>query len=124
VKIAIARLAILFALLVPLVSCERHAAASSEATALRDATGTDALLMAKSGSTLAAVSALNSLDSGDLKVARSTLEAQVVSGLAVLKGMQPEKTPVSAAMVDEAVAEAEAYLTKHNLAAPALPEKN
>jgi len=77
--------------------------------------------MTKAGSTLAAVSALNSLDNGDLKVARSTLEAQLVSGIAVLRGMEPEKTPVSAAMVDEAVAEAEAYLKKHNLSAPALP---
>jgi hypothetical protein len=123
-KIAIFTLAILLAFLVPLAGCEKQAAASNEVTALREATATDALLLAKAGSTLAAVSALNSLDNGDLKVARSTLEAQVVSGVAVLKGMEPQKTPASAAMVDEAVVEAEAYFTKHNLAVPALPASN
>jgi hypothetical protein len=117
-KITIRTLAIFIPILFPLMSCEKQAVAPSEVAA------TDALLMAKAGSTLAAVSALGSLDNGDLEVARSTLEAQVVSGLAVLKGMEPEKTPVSAIMVDEALAEAEAYLKKHNLPAPALPKNN
>lgn len=123
-KIAISTLAILSALSVSLASCEKQSAASNEATVLREATATDALLLAKAESTMAAVSALNSLDNGDLKVARSTLEAQVVSGVAVLKGMEPEKTSVSAAMVDEAVTEAEAYLFKHDLAVPALPARD
>jgi hypothetical protein len=120
VKIAGLMSAILFASLIPmhLASCGKLAASSSDATA------TDAWLMAKAEATSSAVSALESLDKGDIKVARSTLEAQVVSGIAVLRGMEPEKTPVSAVMVDEAVAEAEAYLKKHNLSVPEPAARN
>ena len=52
------------------------------------------------------------------------LEAQIVNGIAVLSGMEPEKTPVSATKVDEAVAEAEPYLKKHDLSVPAQPAKD
>ena|SRR5688572_13542084 len=114
-KLACSMSAIVLALLVPLhlASCAKLAANP------KDATATDALLMAKAESTSSAVSALKSLDKGDVKVARSTLEAQVVSGLTVLRAMQSEKTPVSAEMIDEAISEAEDYLKSHNRTAPA-----
>jgi hypothetical protein len=113
-KIKTCALAILFALsnTLHLSGCEEMA------TSTKDATATDALLMAKASSTSSAISALNSLDKGEVKVARSTLEAQVVSGLTVLRAMQSEKTSVSAEMIDEAISEAEDYLKRHNLSAP------
>ena len=80
--------------------------------------------MAKAESTSSAVSALKSLDNGDVKVARSTLEAQLVGGLTVLKAMESEKTPVSGEMIDSAIAEAEEYARGHNLSVPAPPAKN
>jgi len=119
-KIGIYTPVILLALLISLhlAGCEKTA------TSPNDVTATDALLMAKAASTSSAVSALNSLDRGDLKVARSTLEAQVVSGITVLRAMESEKTAASAEMIDEAISEAEAYLTRHNLSAPAPSAKN
>jgi hypothetical protein len=112
--------AILFALLVPLhlAGCEKTE------TSPRDASATDALLMAKAESTSSAVSALKSLDIDDVKVARSTLETQLVGGLTVLKAMESEKTPVSAKMIDSAIAEAEDYARSHNLSFPESPAKN
>jgi hypothetical protein len=90
----------------------------------RDASSTDALLMAKAEATSSAVSALKSLDSGDVKVARSTLEVQLVGGLTVLKAMKSEKTSASKEMIDSAIAEAEEYARAHNLSVPAPPAKN
>ena len=112
--------AILFAVLISL----QLAGCEEAKTSPRDASATDALLMAKAESTSSAVSALKTLDNGDVKVARSTLEAQLVGGLTVLKAMESEKTPVSGEMIDEAIAEAEEYARAHNLAMPASPAKN
>jgi hypothetical protein len=111
---------ILCALLIPL----QLAGCQEAKTSPRDASATDALLMAKAESTSSAVSALKSLDNNDVKVARSTLEAQLVGGLTVLKAMESEKTPVSTKMIDSAIAEAEEYARSHNLSLPGPPAKN
>jgi len=112
--------AILFALLISL-----HLAGCEKAEINpRDASATDALLMAKAQSTSSAVAALKALDADDIKAARYTLEAQVVNGLTVLKAMESEKTPISGEMIDEALAEAKEYAQSHNLSVPELPAKN
>ena len=112
--------AILFALLIPLklAGCEKAQINP------RDASSTDALLMAKAQSTSSAVSALKALDGGDIKAARYVLEAQVVNGLTVLKAMESEKTPISGEMIDEALAEAEEYARSHNLSVAVPAAKN
>lgn len=72
----------------------------------------DALLVSKAESVSAAISTLDSLDKGEVAVARSTLKAQVKSGLNVLRHMKSEQVGASTQFVDNAIAEAEAYLAK------------
>ena len=118
-KIYIPTAAVVFAMLVAfhLVGCNKIE------TDPRDASATDALLVSKAQSTSSAVSALNSLDNGDVKVARSTLEAQVISGITVLRALESEQTSASAEVIAQAINEAEAYMKRHGLTVPAPSEK-
>ena len=77
-----------------------------------------ALLVANANSVSVAVSALDSLDRGEIDVARSTLEGEVKAGLTVLHSMEPLPTMPDAdvaAMVRDSIAEGDAYAKKRNL---------
>jgi len=67
--------------------------------------------MAHANSVSAAISALQSIESGELDVARSTLEAEVKSGLAVIYALSPDliANEREKALVEETIREAEGY---------------
>jgi hypothetical protein len=77
------------------------------------------LLIARAQAVSAATSALESIDRGEIDVARSTLEAQVTSGLTVLYSLREDvKTQAKAdevQLIDGAIQEAEDYASRKKL---------
>ena len=73
------------------------------------------LVVARAYAVSAATSALESIDRGEIDVARSTLEAEVTSGLTQLYVLAGEARPEDAQMIAEAIREAEEYVEKKNL---------
>jgi hypothetical protein len=73
------------------------------------------LVVARAYAISAATSALESIDRGDIDVARSTLEAEVTSGLTQLYVLAGEARPEDAQVIAEAIQEAENYVERKNL---------
>ena len=78
-----------------------------------------ALLIEHAHSVSAATSALESIDRGELDVARSTLEAEVTSGLTVLYALREDAKAQAKVeetqLIAEAIQEAEDYVSKKKL---------
>ena len=85
-----------------------------------DDVGIRALVMARANSLSAAVSALQSIDSGQLDVARSTLEGEIKSGLTVIHALAPDfvANEKEKDLVEEAIREAEAYAKSKGIEVP------
>lgn len=73
------------------------------------------LVVARAYAVSAATSALESIDRGEIDVARSTLEAEVTAGLTELYVLAREARPEDAQMIAEAIQEAENYVERKNL---------
>jgi hypothetical protein len=101
-------------------------AESDEHSNDRNKLAENALVISKAESVAMATSALRSIDSEDLLVARSTLTAHLKAGLVVLKTMRTGKEGDQAPMIDESIRDAEAYLTEHGEDIPSTssPAKN
>jgi hypothetical protein len=72
-------------------------------------------LVARAHSVSAATSALESIDRGEIEVARSTLEAEVTSGLAVLRTAGAEARKADAQLIADVIDQAESYAKRKNL---------
>lgn len=91
------------------VSSSESSARASDNAAIRG------LLVSKAEEVSAATSALESIDRGEIDVARSTLEAQVSSGLTVLYALRADARKEDAQLITDAIQEAEGYVKRKNL---------
>jgi hypothetical protein len=73
------------------------------------------LVVARAQAVSIATSALESIDRGEIDVARSTLEAQVSSGLTVLYTLRSEARKEDSQLITEAIQDAESYARKKGL---------
>jgi hypothetical protein len=73
------------------------------------------MLVERAQAVSAATSALESIDRGEIDVARSTLEAEVSSGLTVLYALRSEARKEDSQLITEAVRDAESYAKKNGL---------
>jgi hypothetical protein len=91
-----------------LAGCDDATSADNEVD--RKNLARNALVITQAESVAIATSALRSLDDGDVEVARSTLKAHLQSGVIVLRELRTGKEGAQAAMIDESIRDAEAYL--------------
>jgi hypothetical protein len=73
------------------------------------------LVVARAQAVSVATSALESIDRGEIDVARSTLEAQVASGLTVLYTLRSEARKEDSQLITEAIQDAENYAKEKGL---------
>jgi hypothetical protein len=73
------------------------------------------LVVARAQAVSVATSALESIDRGEMDVTRSTLEAQVSSGLTVLYTLRSEARKEDSQLITEAIQEAESYAKRKGL---------
>jgi hypothetical protein len=118
-RVHLYQMAIVASLVVQLSGCIE--AESNDQSFDRNKLAENALVISKAESVAMATSALRSIDSGDLVVARSTLTAHIKSGLVVLKTVRTGKEGDQAVMIDESIRDAETYLTENGEAVPSIP---